>query len=65
MVVGARQSFQFFRLETWFLRNIRGLPEFRYWILHNLISITKLPKKLVRKNQFQINHESHLKLSNL
>ena len=44
MVVGARQSFQFFRLETWFLRNIRGLPEFRYWILHNLISITKLEK---------------------
>ena len=42
MVVGARQSFQFFRQKTWFLRNNRGLPKFRYRILHNLISTTKL-----------------------
>ena len=26
MVVGARQSFQFFRQTTWFLGNNRGLP---------------------------------------
>ena len=26
MVVGARQSFQFFRQKTWFLGNNRGLP---------------------------------------
>ena len=42
MVVGARQSFQFFGQKTWFLRNNRGLPEFRYRILHNLISTAKL-----------------------
>ena len=28
--------------------------------MHNLISITKFLKKLVRKNQFQINYASHL-----
>ena len=42
MVVGARQSFQFFRQKTWFLGNNRDLPYFRYRILHNLISATKL-----------------------
>ena len=42
MVVGARQSFQFFRQKIWFLGNYRGLPLFRYWILHNLILTTKL-----------------------
>ena len=26
MVVGARQSFQFFRQKNWFLGNNRGLP---------------------------------------
>ena len=26
MVVGAQQSFQFFRQEAWFLGNNRGLP---------------------------------------
>ena len=58
MVVGARQSFQIFRQKTWFLGINRGLTSFRYRILHNLISNTKL---FVRKNQFQINHASHLK----
>ena len=43
MVVGARQSFQFFRQITWFLRNARTLCKFQYWILHHLISIIKLP----------------------
>ena len=44
MVVAARQSFQFFRQKTWFLRNNRPLPQFKYRSLHNLISITKLQK---------------------
>ena len=34
MVVGAPQSFQFFRQITWFLENNRALFRFRYWILH-------------------------------
>ena len=34
MLDGARQSFQFFREITWFLRNNRALPKFRYQILH-------------------------------
>ena len=42
MVVGACQSFPFFRQKTWFFGNNRGLPEFRYQILHKLISTTKL-----------------------
>ena len=43
-VVGARQSFQFFRQNTWFLENNRVLSKFLYGILHCLISITKLSK---------------------
>ena len=42
MVVGARQSFQFFRQKTWFLGSNRGLPYFKYQILHDLIRTTKL-----------------------
>ena len=42
VVVGARQSFQFFRQIAWFLGNNRALSKFRYRILYNLISITKL-----------------------
>ena len=42
MVVGAPKSFKFFRQKTWFFRNNRGLPSFRYQILHTLISTTKL-----------------------
>ena len=42
MVVGARQSFQFFKQITWFLGNIRALPKFEHWILHYLICIIKL-----------------------
>ena len=34
MAVGARQSFQFFRQITWFLRNNRALSKFRYRILY-------------------------------
>ena len=42
MVVGARQSFQFFRQITWFLGNNRALSKFKYRILHKLISTVKL-----------------------
>ena len=41
-VVGAHQSFQFFRQITWFLGNTRPLSKFKYCILHHLISIIKL-----------------------
>ena len=44
MVVGARQSFHFFRQIIWFLGNNRAFTKFRYQILHNLISIIKLEK---------------------
>ena len=39
MVVGARQSFQFFRQKTWFLENNRASSKLLYGISHNLISI--------------------------
>ena len=58
MVVGARQSFQFFRLKTWFLEIID--------LCFNLyigfcITWLVLPnfKKLAPKNQFQINYANH------
>ena len=41
-VVGARQSFQIFRQNTWFLENNRALSKFLYGILHYVISIIKL-----------------------
>ena len=41
MVVGARQSFQFFREETWFRENNGALSKFLYGIWHYLISIIK------------------------
>ena len=41
-IVGARQSFQIFRQNTWFLKNNRALSKFLYGILHYLISIIKL-----------------------
>ena len=41
MVVGARQSFQFFKQKTWFLENNRALCKFLYGVSHYLISITK------------------------
>ena len=39
-VVGACQSFQFFREIAWFRGNNKALSKFGYQILHNLISIT-------------------------
>ena len=41
-VFGARQSFQFFRQNTWFLGNNRALTKFLYGTLHYLISTIKL-----------------------
>ena len=43
-VVGACQSFQFFRYTVWFLRNNTILSKFRYRVSYNLIRITKLYK---------------------
>ena len=54
MVVGARQSFQFFRQITWFLGNNRALSKFRYRILYNLIRITKLLKNHSVKANFKL-----------
>ena len=42
VVVGVCQSFQFIRHIAWFLGNNTALSKFRYRILYNLISITKL-----------------------
>ena len=42
MVVGARQSSQCFRQNTWFLKNNRALSKLFNKILHYLIGITKL-----------------------
>ena len=42
VVVGAPESFQFFRQKACFLGNRRGFSLFRQRILHNLISTTKL-----------------------
>ena len=42
MTVGAYQSFRFFRQKSWLLGNNKGLTEFTYRILHNLISTTNL-----------------------
>ena len=43
-VVGACQSFRFFRHTVWFLRNNTILSKFRYRVSYNLIRITKLYK---------------------
>ena len=40
-IVRARQSFQIFRQNTWFLENNRALSKFLYDILHYLINIVK------------------------
>ena len=60
MVVAARQSFQFFRQIAWFLGNIRTLSKFRYWILHNLISITKLLKSHSIEANFNLTTQATL-----
>ena len=42
MEVGARQSFQIFRQNTWFPENNRALSKILYGILNYLIGIIKL-----------------------
>ena len=42
VVTEVRQSFQFFRQDTFFLENKRALSKFLFGILHYLISIIKL-----------------------
>ena len=42
VLVEARQSSEFLRQIIWFLESNRALTKFRYRILYNLISVTKL-----------------------
>ena len=49
MVVGALQSFKFFRQATWFLENNRALSQLWYGILHYLITLSNY-RKSVHKN---------------
>ena len=53
MVVGVRQSFQFFRQNTWFLENSGTLPKLLYKILHYLISIINYK---ITKYKYKINN---------
>ena len=57
-IVGARQSFQILRQNTWFLENSRALSKCLHGILHYLISILI---KSVHKKQFYFIHATHLK----
>ena len=63
VVVGACQSFQFFREIAWFLGNNRALSKFGYQILHNLISIPKLQKYHSIKANFNLTTWVTLSLS--
>ena len=64
MVVGARQSFQFFSQITWSFGNNRALSKYRYQILHNLISITKLQKNHSVKANFRLTTRTTLTFNN-
>ena len=59
MVVGARQSFRFFRHLTWFLGNnsFVQIQESDFELLNQHYQIIK---KSVHKKQFNTNHASHL-----
>ena len=46
-VVGARQSFQFFRQKTWFLINNRALPTLTLLNEHYQIIIKSVHKKTI------------------
>ena len=50
MVVGARQSFQFFRQKTWFLENNKALSKFLFGVSHYLISLIGM--QTVPRGQF-------------
>ena len=54
VVVRARQGFQFFRQIAWFLESNRDLSKFRYRLLYNLFSITKLWKNHSIKANFNL-----------
>ena len=63
MVAGARQNFQFFRQNTWFLENNRALSKFKSdlnQILHYLINC----KNSFRKIQFYVNTTQSTFISN-
>ena len=61
MVVEARQSFQFFRQKPSFLEIVEVYINLGIGFDITWLVLTNY-KKLVRRNQFQINHASHLKL---
>ena len=62
-VVGARQSFQFFREIIWFLGNKLPFPKFKYWILQYLISIIKLQNYSPVKPNFMLTTRATLSFS--
>ena len=49
MVVGARQSFQFFGQKAWFLENNRALSKFLYGVSHEMKYQIKRMSKIDRK----------------
>ena len=52
MVVGARQSLQFFRQKILFVGDNRDLSKLKYWTLHYLIVIIKLQNNQHVKSSF-------------
>ena len=60
-VVVARQIFQIFRQNTWFLENNRALSKFLYGILHYLIGIIKFKQNHSIKNNFILTTQATLK----
>ena len=62
MVIGARQSFQFFREITWFFGNKRALSILKYWILHHLINIIKLRNNQSVKPNFTLTTRANLSI---
>ena len=65
MVVGAHQSFQFFRQITWFLGKNKVLPKFKYLVLHHIISIIKLQNSHSVKPNFILTTRTILRLKYL
>ena len=53
-VIGARQSFQIFRKNTWLLENNRALSKFLYGISHYLIITIKLQGNQSVKTNFKL-----------
>ena len=63
-VIGARQIFQIFRQNTWFLESNRALSKFLYGILHYLIRIIKYYQNKSIKNNFMSTTQATLKAKN-